>query len=91
MGQEAGSSDCVVVQRDGLAQLSKCSGLQGLELLHSVVRGTPQLGRTLAVEDRRQSQGLVAGLVCTALVHTCLCQAADTAAGGQVELLEPAH
>lgn len=91
MRQEAGSSDCVVVQHDGLAQLSKCSGLQGLELLHSVGHGTLQLGRKLAVEARRQSQDLEVGPVYTALVHTWLGQAAVAAAEGQVELLEPAR
>lgn len=90
MGQEADSSDCVVVQNDGLAQLSKCSGLQGLEL-HSVARGTLQLGRKLAVEAHRQSQGLEVGRVCTALAHMWLGQAAAAAAEGQVELLEPVH
>lgn len=91
MGQEAGSPDCVVVQHGGLAQLSKCSGLQGLEIHHSVARGTLQLGRKWAVEAHRQNQGLEAGLGYIALVHMWLGQAAAVAAEGQAELLVPAH
>lgn len=91
MEQEAGSSDCVVVQHGDLAQLSKCSGLRGLKIHHSVARGTLQLGRKWAVEDRRQSQGLEAGLGCIALVHMWLGQVAAVVAEGQAELLAPAH
>lgn len=77
----------------GSAQLSKCSGFLGLEHHHSVARGTLELGRKWAVEARRQSQGLEAGVVCTAPVHTWHVQAADVAAAavGQAELLVPAH
>lgn len=93
MGQKAGSSDCVVVQHGGLAQLSKCSGFHGLESHHSVAHGTLQLGRKWAVEARMQSRGLEAGPVCIAPVHTWLGQAAAAAAAaeGQAELLVPVH
>lgn len=81
----------MVVQRGGLAQLSKCSGLQGLELRHSVDHGTLQMARKWAVEARKQNQDLEAGPVCTAPVHKGLGQVAGVAAEGQAELPVPAH